>query len=158
MIHDNNENYGQSGRNFQSENEEITSETIEKKDPAINQHHDDSLNRNQNSGNQYDIDRSQNEDAEDNEETDPYFQKNAEIAQDLDNEFKNDDDPDDEEDLNEDLNEDLEDNDEDFDRNDRSDLRDRNFDDENEDDSSRENLEPENPNINDPDPFAPQRF
>jgi len=154
MIHDNNENYGQSGRNFQSENEEITSETIEKKDPAINQHHDDSLNRNQNSGNQYDIDRSQNEDGEDNEETDPYFQKNAEIAQDLDNEFKNDDDPDDEEDLNED----LEDNDEDFDRSDRSDLRDRNFDDENEDDSSRENLEPENPNINDPDPFAPQRF
>lgn len=154
MIHDNNENYGQSGRNFQSENEEITSETIEKKDPAINQHHDDSLNRNQNSGNQYDIDRSQNEDAEDNEETDPYFQKNAEIAQDLDNELKNDDDPDDEEDLNED----LEDNDEDFDRSDRSDLRDRNFDDENEDDSSRENLEPENPNINDPDPFAPQRF
>lgn len=154
MIHDNNENYGQSGRNFQSENEEITSETIEKKDPAINQHHDDSLNRNQNSGNQYDIDRSQNEDADDNEETDPYFQKNAEIAQDLDNELKNDDDPDDEEDLNED----LEDNDEDFDRSDRSDLRDRNFDDENEDDSSRENLEPENPNINDPDPFAPQRF
>ena len=154
MIHDNNENYGQGGRNFQSEKEEITSETIEKKDPAINQHHDDSLNRNQNSGNQYDIDRSQNEDAEDNEETDPYFQKNAEIAQDLDNELKNDDDPDDEEDLNED----LEDNDEDFDRSDRSDLRDRNFDDENEDDSSRENLEPENPNINDPDPFAPQRF
>jgi len=154
MIHDNNENYGQSGRNFQSENEEITSETIEKKDPAINQHHDDSLNRNQNSGNQYDIDRSQNEDGDDNEETDPYFQKNAEIAQDLDNELKNDDDPDDEEDLNED----LEDNDEDFDRSDRSDLRDRNFDDENEDDSSRENLEPENPNINDPDPFAPQRF
>lgn len=154
MIHDNNENYGQSGRNFQSENEEITSETIEKKDPAINQHHDDSLNRNQNSGNQYDIDRSQNEDGDDNEETDPYFQKNAEIAQDLDNELKNDDDPDDEEDLDED----LEDNDEDFDRSDRSDLRDRNFDDENEDDSSRENLEPENPNINDPDPFAPQRF
>jgi len=154
MIHDNNENYGQNGRNFQSENEEITSETIEKKDPAINQHHDDSLNRNQNSGNQYDIDRSQNEDADDNEETDPYFQKNAEIAQDLDNELKNDDDPDDEEDLNED----LEDNDEDFDRSDRSDLRDRNFDDENDDDSSRENLEPENPNINDPDPFAPQRF
>ena len=154
MIHDNNENYGQSGRNFQSENEEITSETIEKKDPAINQHHDDSLNRNQNSGNQYDIDRSQNEDGDDNEETDPYFQKNAEIAQDLDNELKNDDDPDEEEDLDED----LEDNDEDFDRSDRSDLRDRNFDDENEDDSSRENLEPENPNINDPDPFAPQRF
>jgi hypothetical protein len=154
MIHENNENYGQSGRNFQSENEEITSETIEKKDPAINQHHDDSLNRNQNSGNQYDIDRSQNEDGDDNEETDPYFQKNAEIAQDLDNELKNDDDPDDEEDLNED----LEDNDEDFDRSDRSDLRERNFDDENEDDSSRENLEPENPNINDPDPFAPQRF
>ncbi|OCB73602.1 hypothetical protein B0A79_18675 [Flavobacterium piscis] len=154
MIHDNNENYGQNGRNFQSENEEITSETIEKKDPAINQHHDDSLNRNQNSGNQYDIDRSQNEDADDNEETDPYFQKNAEIAQDLDNELKNDNDPDDEEDLDED----LEDNDEDFDRSDRSDLRERNFDDENEDDSSRENLEPENPNINDPDPFAPQRF
>lgn len=154
MIHDNNENYGQSGRSFQSQNEEITSETIEKKDPAINQHHDDSLNRNQNSGNQYDIDRSQNEDGDDNEEADPYFQKNAEIAQDLDNELKNDDDPDDEEDLDED----LEDNDEDFDRNDRSDLRDRNFDDENEDDSSRENLEPENPNINDPDPFAPQRF
>lgn len=56
------------------------------------------------------------------------------------------------------MNEDLEDNDEDFDRNDRSDLRDRNFDDENEDDSSRENLEPENPNINNPDPFAPQWF
>ena len=147
MIHDNNENYGQSGRNFQSENEEITSETIEKKDPAINQHHDDSLNRNQNSGNQYDIDRSQNEDGDDNKETDPYFQKNAEIAQDLDNELKNDEDPNKEED--------LEDNDEDFDRSDRSDLRDRNFEDENEDDSSRENLEPENPNINDPDPFAP---
>ncbi|MBP1225476.1 hypothetical protein [Flavobacterium sp. 1355] len=81
-------------RNSRSDNEGIVSETMETKDPAINQHQNDSSGRRD-----YETDNSyENSDrkhlSENDDTDDPYFQKNSNIAQDLDEDLKNDNDPD----------------------------------------------------------------
>lgn len=79
-------------RNSRSDNEAINSETMENKDPAINQHQNDSS-----TNNTYSKDHTlgrNNSDNEKEEDFDPYFQKNSDIAQDLDEDLKNDNDPD----------------------------------------------------------------
>lgn len=76
-------------RNSRSDNEGIISETMETKDPAINQHQTDS------SGDRYNTDPNFDDRESDKEEnSDPYFQKNSDIAQDLDEDLKKDNDPD----------------------------------------------------------------
>lgn len=76
-------------RNSRSDNEGIISETMETKDPAINQHQTDS------SGDRYNTDHNFDDRESDKEEnSDPYFQKNSDIAQDLDEDLKKDNDPD----------------------------------------------------------------
>ncbi|MBZ4041056.1 hypothetical protein [Flavobacterium hibisci] len=76
-------------RNSRSDNEGIISETMETKDPAINQHQTDS------SGDRYNTDHNFDDRESDKEENfDPYFQKNSDIAQDLDEDLKKDNDPD----------------------------------------------------------------
>ncbi|MDA6069943.1 hypothetical protein NJT12_09975 [Flavobacterium sp. AC] len=82
-----NERFGQSQRQSQSESQMINSETMENKDPAINQHQDDSAN---NVNHEYsDQDDKKSSDLEEDDNEDPYFQKNAEIAQDLDDDLEN---------------------------------------------------------------------
>jgi len=76
-------------RNSRSDNEGIISETMETKDPAINQHQTDS------SGDRYNTDHNFDDRESDKEENfDPYFQKNTDIAQYLDEDLKKDNDPD----------------------------------------------------------------
>jgi hypothetical protein len=76
-------------RNSRSDNEAINSETMENKDPAINKHQDDS------SDDRYTKDHTfENDDSEKEDDFDTYFQKNSDIAQDLDEELKKDNDPD----------------------------------------------------------------
>lgn len=77
-------------RNSRSDNEAINSETMETKDPAINQHQTDS------SGDRYSKDHTfdSNKESDKEEDFDPYFQKNSSIAQDLDEDLKKDNDPD----------------------------------------------------------------
>jgi hypothetical protein len=77
-------------RNSRSDNEAINSETMETKDPAINQHQTDS------SGDRYSKDYTSDSDnkSDRDEDSDPYFQKNSNIAQDLDEDLKKDNDPD----------------------------------------------------------------
>jgi hypothetical protein len=80
-------------RNSRSDNEGIVSETMETKDPAINQHQNDSSD-----SSDYETDHSYGDSdgkhLSENDDTDPYFQKNSDIAQDLDEDLKNDNDPD----------------------------------------------------------------
>ena len=65
----------------------INSQTVEKKDPAINQHWDESQ-RHKYSEDHFESDTDDNQSNSDENDTfDPYFQKNAPIAQDLDEEF-----------------------------------------------------------------------
>ena len=76
-------------RNSRSDNEAINSETMETKDPAINQHQTDS------SDDRYSTDyTSDSDNKSDKDDSDPYFQKNSNIAQDLDEDLKKDNDPD----------------------------------------------------------------
>lgn len=71
-------------RNSRSDNEAINSETMENKDPAINQHQNDSS-----STHRYSDDHNFDRDESDKDDDfDPYFQKNSDIAQDLDEDLK----------------------------------------------------------------------
>jgi hypothetical protein len=92
MAIDTNENYGHRNRHSQSESQIINSETMENKDPAINQHQDDQSNNvNHNYSNQglNNKNSSEEEDHDENDTDDPFFQKNAEIAQDIDDDLEN---------------------------------------------------------------------
>lgn len=64
-----------------SASDSINSETMEKKDPAINQHQNESQRHKHTPEYQ---EREENE----NDTSDPFFQKNAPIAQDLDEDLK----------------------------------------------------------------------
>ncbi|WP_343697916.1 hypothetical protein [Flavobacterium sp.] len=85
MSRENYDNYDQEDLIYHaadhSASESINSETMEKKDPAINQHENDSQ-RHKHTPEYHD--REENE----NDTDDPFFQKNAEIAQDLDEDLK----------------------------------------------------------------------
>ncbi len=74
-------------RNSRIDTEGITSETMENKDPAINQHQNVPSNADKYSN-------SDKKDADKNDEKDPYFQKNSSIAKDLDEDLKKVADPD----------------------------------------------------------------
>lgn len=91
MSRENYDNYDQEGLIYHaadhSASESINSETMEKKDPAINQHENDSQ-RHKHTPEYYE--REENE----NDTSDPFFQKNAPIAQDLDEDLKKEDDDD----------------------------------------------------------------
>jgi hypothetical protein len=78
-------------RNSRSDTEGIISETMETKDPAINQHQNDSSHREEYQTDHYE---SADQNLNENDDTDPYFQKNSDIAQDLDEDLKDDNDPD----------------------------------------------------------------
>ncbi|KAF2516959.1 hypothetical protein [Flavobacterium foetidum] len=127
MALENNRNYGRDDRNFNS-GDPIISETMETQDPAINQH--------KSTGRSYDSDLNERdrENHDENDTSDPHFQKNAEIAQDLDTNNSLDTDPDrrtlDEYDANSDTPE--EDDEDEFDDTD-DDLEDEDFDDDEDD-------------------------
>ncbi|WP_456314408.1 hypothetical protein [Pseudomonas shirazensis] len=80
-------------RNSRSDNEGIISETMETKDPAINQHENSSNSDRYDSDHSF-TENSDNKNEDQNEDIDPNFQKNSKIAQDLDEDLKNDNDPD----------------------------------------------------------------
>ncbi|MDR7211054.1 hypothetical protein [Flavobacterium piscis] len=105
-----NGNYGRDNRHSQSESQIINSETIENEDPAINQHDSsDNVNHSNNSDTGLPVKNSSEEESQDdNDLKDPFFQKNADIAQDLDEDLKS---------ANDDEDSDL-----DFDQKDKSDL------------------------------------
>ncbi|SHG31043.1 hypothetical protein [Flavobacterium defluvii] len=85
MARDNYDNYDQEDHAYYAADDSIHSETMEQKDPAINQHQDNS-NRHSYSSDHFE--RSSDNDSDENDTSDPYFQKNAPIAQDLDDELK----------------------------------------------------------------------
>lgn len=91
MSRKNYDNYDQEDLTYHaadhSASDSINSETMEKKDPAINQHQ----NNSQRHKHTPEFERDENE----NDTSDPFFQKNAPIAQDLDEDLKGDDDDDD---------------------------------------------------------------
>jgi hypothetical protein len=146
-----NEKYGHSGRQSQSESQAINSETMETKDPAINQHHDDSSDNVNHEYSDHDLnaaDSSEDED-DDNDTEDPYFQKNAEIARDRDDDL---------EDKNTSGRDDSDNDytDPDFDQDDTSDLQNDNYDEENDSNFSNPDIEEEEdtkPNVKDQDPY-----
>ncbi|MDP5199058.1 hypothetical protein [Flavobacterium sp. DG2-3] len=74
-----------------SASDSINSETMEKKDPAINQHEDSSQRHKYSEDHFESDDNTVNHHSEENtnDTSDPFFQKNAPIAQDLDEELKN---------------------------------------------------------------------
>lgn len=82
-------------RNSRSDNEGIISETMETKDPAINQHQDDSSRTKYRTDTDTTLDSDREQEISDeNDHIDPDFQKNADIAQDLDEDLKSDKDQD----------------------------------------------------------------
>jgi len=91
MSRENYDNYDQEDLTYHaadhSASDSINSETMERKDPAINQHENDS----QRHKHTPEFERDEDE----NDTSDPFFQKNASIAQDLDEDLKGDDDDDD---------------------------------------------------------------
>jgi hypothetical protein len=111
-----NERFGQSHRQTHSESQMINSETMENKDPAINQHQDDTVNNVNHDYSDQDQEDEKSSEQDDNDTEDPYFQKNAEIAQDLDDDLEN-------KNTSESNNYDSEDSDPDFDQKDTSDLQ-----------------------------------
>ncbi|WP_281233992.1 hypothetical protein [Flavobacterium gelatinilyticum] len=90
--------YDQEDRRYYAAEDPINSELMEKKDPAINQHEDTSDRTRYRDEDSYEsTDKRDFEDEnkhlnKDNDTSDPFFQKNAPIAQDLDDELKDDDD------------------------------------------------------------------
>ncbi|MBS7231547.1 hypothetical protein KHA90_10985 [Flavobacterium psychroterrae] len=93
MIQASNEKYGHAGRISNREDESIHSETMETKDPAINQHRTTGSDTEEYSSDREDNFERKNTSDRNNDENDtedPYFQKNAEIAKDLDDDLKND--------------------------------------------------------------------
>lgn len=97
MSRENYDNYDQEDQTYyaadHSASDSINSELLEKKDPAVNQHENESHRH------KHTPEYSGNEDEgstlrDENDTSDPYFQKNATIAQDLDEDLKDDDDDD----------------------------------------------------------------
>jgi len=99
MSRENYDNYDQEDLGYyaadHSASDSINSELMEKKDPAINQHENDSQ-RHKHTPDHYEeeenVSDSLSSEKEENDTSDPYFQKNASIAQDLDEDLKDDDD------------------------------------------------------------------
>ncbi|WP_394772886.1 hypothetical protein [Flavobacterium sp.] len=91
MIQASNEKYGHAGRTSNRDDESIHSETMETKDPAINQHRttgsDEGYSEREDN---FERKNTSDQNNEENDTEDPYFQKNADIAQDLDDDLKND--------------------------------------------------------------------
>ena len=85
MSRENYDNYDQEDHTYHaadhSASDSINSETMEKKDPAINQHENESQRH------KHTPEFEEREEKE-NDTSDPFFQKNAPIAQDLDEELK----------------------------------------------------------------------
>jgi len=98
MSKENYDNYDQEDHAYYAADDSINSETMEKKDPAINQHQDDS-SRYSHKSDDYESNgfsnSKDNSDENENDTSDPFFQKNAEIAQDLDDDLKEKDNDDD---------------------------------------------------------------
>ncbi|KAF2342592.1 hypothetical protein [Flavobacterium tistrianum] len=92
MSRENYDDYDQEDLSYHaadhSASDSINSETMEKKDPAINQHENESQRHKHTPEFQ---EREENE----NDTSDPFFQKNAPIAQDLDEDLKSDNNEDD---------------------------------------------------------------
>ncbi|WP_125721350.1 hypothetical protein [Flavobacterium ustbae] len=90
MSRENYDNYDQEDLSYHaadhSASDSINSETMEKKDPAINQHQNESQRHKH---------TPEYQERDENDTSDPFFQKNAPIAQDLDEDLKDDDDDDD---------------------------------------------------------------
>jgi hypothetical protein len=163
-----NRNHGQNG----SDNE-IISETMEKKDPAINQHQSGGSGlSHSHTDHNLDTEKSSQQENNENDTNDPYFQKNAPIAQDLLGDDDNDpnrrtldeydantDEPEDDELEDEDLDLDLDDDDDDA-QNDKSDLQGKDFGEENDQSYTEPGFEEDdiNPNIKEQDFFDPRRF
>jgi hypothetical protein len=158
-----NRNHRQNG----SDNE-IISETMEKKDPAINQHQSGRSSHldHSDADHNFDTEKSSQQGNNENDTNDPYFQKNAPIAQDLLGDDDNDpnrrtldeydantDEPEDDELEDEDL------DDDDEDQNDKSDLQ-GNFGEENDQSYTEPGFEEDdiNPNIKEQDFFDPRKF
>ncbi|WP_163397271.1 hypothetical protein [Flavobacterium fluviatile] len=98
MSRQNYDNYDQEDFSYHaadhSASDSINSEIMEKKDPAINQHQDES-HRHKHMPEYYDDNDNVSADhKKENDTSDPFFQKNAPIAQDLDEDLKNDDEDD----------------------------------------------------------------
>jgi len=106
MSRENYDNYDQEDLGYyaadHSASDAINSETMETKDPAINQHQNDSQRHKHTPDHFEDEDEvsdSFSSEENENDTSDPYFQKNASIAQDLDEDLKDEDeDKDDDED------------------------------------------------------------
>ncbi|GGF22308.1 hypothetical protein [Flavobacterium limi] len=102
MSRENYDNYDQEDLSYHaadhSASDSINSEIMEKKDPAINQHQDESHRHKHMPEYEDSDDISANK--KENDTSDPFFQKNAPIAQDLDEDLKSDDDDDDDDDAN----------------------------------------------------------
>lgn len=98
MSRENYDNYDQEDFTYHAADhaasDSINSETMEKKDPAINQHQNDS-DRHKHMPDHYEDNEDVFNSHEENDTSDPFFQKNAPIAQDLDEDLKDDDDDDD---------------------------------------------------------------
>jgi hypothetical protein len=88
MAIDNNGNYGQENHNSQSESQAINSETMENKSPAINQHKDDSADNVNHEYSNHSLAKNQTEGESQGDDDINDFQKNAEIAQDLDDDLQ----------------------------------------------------------------------
>ncbi|QSW89267.1 hypothetical protein J0383_00280 [Flavobacterium endoglycinae] len=98
MSRENYDNYDQEDFTYQAADhvagDSINSETMEKKDPAINQHQNES-DRHSHIPHHDEDSISEHSDEKENDTSDPFFQKNASIAQDLDEDLKDEDDDDD---------------------------------------------------------------
>jgi len=93
MSRENYDNYDQEDFGYYAADDSINSETMENKDPAINQHQNDS-DRHTHTSTHYESENSHSYQSDDqqNDPSDPFFQKNAPIAQDLDNDLRGEDD------------------------------------------------------------------
>lgn len=98
MSRENYDNYDQEDFTYHaadhSASDSINSELMEKKDPAINQHEDESQRHKHMPEYYENEDEASTAHKDENDTSDPFFQKNASIAQDLDEDLKGEDEDD----------------------------------------------------------------